>query len=763
MSFTNAGPSIQSTSAELTQAASIAAAAASDGDLLSDSNAVASTSGTSNSFSAPPLLGHSHPISLKLRSILTKPISKHEEEVTREGLRALEEMYASRSNGHSSQRRRKRGSKKARHQDNEFDVVFARTHFETDAQEALLRAGQDYIQVLEKVDGALGQVEFLIDSMGAACDDVDKQLSMANDATRYLLEQAEGLQRQQATTESQRALLDLFLTRFTLTQEEQDVIHRRDVPVGSRLFTSMDRIAQIRRDCRALLEGGGEAGGGRRAGTDIMASMSAHQDVAHEKLAKYLNFHFRQAPKEGVDVSRTLRESVRRLAEGNREDLLRPALQLLASIRSSFLAATFQQALSQGTSGSRPIELHAHDPMRYVGDMFAWVHQAVAGEREFLGQLFGELEGEGGRRVGERRRGIEGSIDWSKGAEDGSMVPSRTTSFMRETLDKSLDGCCRPLQLRVEQTILAQEGPISVFKLIQLAQFYQEIMLNTLGSGAALSRVLLQLNETGQRAFSATMERVGSRLTRAVEAPQQDLAPPASLLGAIATLKELLSAHAASRAEASAVAHSQNSQGSSKTSDEAFNDAVTQLITAMLEVIGKTEQMTAAGGRNVQRNPSQAPAHAAVFRLNCIERILDSLASYDFAASIAEPLRERQEQTKTQLIEADHQELRSQSGLLPLAIDVRGDTSISPEAIQQGLQTFHDSFLTSAADSELILDSRLLSRLSSPRTREALHQSALDLLATDYEGLLARRTEQGGDSTKWRSAAEVRMLLGLSS
>ena len=34
------------------------------------------------------------------------------------------------------------------------------------------------------------------------------------------------------------------------------------------------------------------------------------------------------------------------------------------------------------SSSSRPIELHAHDPPRYVGDMLAWVHQAVPNEKE---------------------------------------------------------------------------------------------------------------------------------------------------------------------------------------------------------------------------------------------------------------------------------------------------------------------------------------------------------------------------------------------
>ena len=48
-------------------------------------------------------------------------------------------------------------------------------------------------------------------------------------------------------------------------------------------------------------------------------------------------------------------------------------------------------ALTRGGPGGlpRPIELHAHDPLRYAGDMLAWVHQAIAAEREFLESLFG--------------------------------------------------------------------------------------------------------------------------------------------------------------------------------------------------------------------------------------------------------------------------------------------------------------------------------------------------------------------------------------
>ena len=35
----------------------------------------------------------------------------------------------------------------------------------------------------------------------------------------------------------------------------------------------------------------------------------------------------------------------------------------------------------------RPIELHSHDPLRYTGDMLAWLHQATASEKEHLQTL----------------------------------------------------------------------------------------------------------------------------------------------------------------------------------------------------------------------------------------------------------------------------------------------------------------------------------------------------------------------------------------
>ena len=61
------------------------------------------------------------------------------------------------------------------------------------------------------------------------------------------------LNRQEA--ETKKMIATLFLQRFTLTKEEAEAIAERDVPVGERFFTAMDRSERIRDDCRLLMAG----------------------------------------------------------------------------------------------------------------------------------------------------------------------------------------------------------------------------------------------------------------------------------------------------------------------------------------------------------------------------------------------------------------------------------------------------------------------------------------------------------------------------
>ena len=109
------------------------------------------------------------------------------------------------------------------------------------------------------------------------------------------------------------------------------------------------------------------------------------------------------------------------------------ALLNLTSTRQSSLLNSFLEALTRGGPNGlpRPIELHAHDPTRYVGDMLAWVHQTTATEHELLESLFGVKEKK--RMVGsERMRDAELDVE---------------EAMVRDSLDKDLDGLSRPLRV----------------------------------------------------------------------------------------------------------------------------------------------------------------------------------------------------------------------------------------------------------------------------------------------------------------------------
>lgn len=55
--------------------------------------------------------------------------------------------------------------------------------------------------------------------------------------------------------EDKKSIIGLFLTRFTLTEQEIEIIKSRDTPIGQRFFQTMDKTEKIRDDCQVLMAG----------------------------------------------------------------------------------------------------------------------------------------------------------------------------------------------------------------------------------------------------------------------------------------------------------------------------------------------------------------------------------------------------------------------------------------------------------------------------------------------------------------------------
>lgn len=736
----------------------------------------------SDASAAPTATTTPRPIASRVRSVLLQ--GPHDARQVKAALDTLASMYPVSSftiNGENTGR-----NKAAIAGGKELclvDTARARRDLDRDVRARMLSATDSIIDVLRSVDDGLVRLSDEVAAMHSSCNAVQDKIQCAHDASRHLVEHAEGLERQRAAALVQIDVARLFLDRFTLTPVERAAIDSREVRVSAELFQVMDKLVRIRTECQVLLQGSesipastsassaaAAAGGGTRAGMDIMSSTAHDLEQAYQKLCKWCSFEFRQPVKEGLEVSPSLREATRRLRE-SRQDLLRSALKTLVQTRSSILASAFMGALTVGAGPPTylpgPIELHAHDPMRYVGDMLAWIHQTVASEREFLTALFDEKEGEGGRRIGQRRRGLEGSVDL--GAADAeSLRLGAGEALVREVLNSNLDGCCGPLKLRIGQTLRSQEGSVTSYRLAHLVQFYRSTMDKTIGSRASLSRTLAELAHLAVAAFADTLTRQSRGIERYDGSIESDLSPPPPLLATLGTLKELMGEFSRSLAEDDTAVHNPTAsiaQGDKpRASLGSFEFVLATLVDALVALVVRMAEAHISK-RPRSRTEAAARWEALVWQCNCLDVLVSTLGVHAFASTKTDELRVGLDAVLAEVAQVHSANVVARAGLAPVLAAMEGaQAPLSQVAgarqaeVVQALERLeqclaHDDLLTP----------REMARMASLASRQQVHHTALKSLTQSYQVLVEALADPNNqyDVHVKRTTQDVAILLGL--
>lgn len=169
--------------------------------------------------------------------------------------------------------------------------------------------------------------------------------------------------------------------------------------------------------------------------------------------------------------------------------------ECITASRRSVLVRRFITALTRGGPNGipRPIEMHAHDPVRYCGDMLAWVHQAIATENEFFRVLFD----------GDLAFTPEATSLSSQAPDQEQLAPiteATATDSRVSMVGKAFEGVARPLQVRIEQTLSSQLGIVVAYKLVLLLAFYDH-KFTSLVTNSAISSALEHCRDASNRAF----------------------------------------------------------------------------------------------------------------------------------------------------------------------------------------------------------------------------------------------------------------------
>nr|CAD7568801.1 unnamed protein product [Timema californicum] len=357
------------------------------------------------------------------------------------------------------------------------------------------------------------------------------RLQATKTQTRHLIEQTNKLQAESEKLTLQQEVAGAFLRSFQLSPSEQTTLRggSRDTPITSQFFIALERVQSIHTNCRTLMQSGHQT-----AALDIMEQMALYQESALERLYRWTQTHCRNI--ESPEMSELLAQAMACLQDRpvlfnspvtslvltdspqltpdsqHLVDICRYVLDEYCTSRRSVLVRAFIDALTQGGPGGtpKPIEMHAHDPKRYVGDMLAWLHQFIPGEKENLLTLL---------------KGCQ-KLDVSE--------------YIQQTLSNITEGVCHPLRVRMEQILTFEVGPIVLYGVTNLARFYKQVIVQVVGA-SLLESTLIDLEKLCYQTFLLTLEsQVKRELSENAEAPPSDLSPSPQVSQLINLLKEVL-------------------------------------------------------------------------------------------------------------------------------------------------------------------------------------------------------------------------------
>jgi len=565
-------------------------------------------------------------------------------------------------------------------------------------------------------------VEVELAGLSQCCERMTAALEASQMSTSSLLYATEALQAELGTNARREALVTEFLEKYQLAPSE--VVALREGEVATDVFyAALARVADIHDNCRQLLRRHHQ-----RAGLELMDAMALYQESAYERLCRFVQAQCRALGEAEVpELPPALAKAMTALRA--RPALRRHAAEEAASGRQQALFGRFLTALTRGGPGGvpRPMEAHAHDPRRYVGDMCAWLHQACAGERELMRSLLDDAQP------------AEASAP-PGAAEDGSSVTVDATW----ALDRVFEGVCRPFKLRVEAALggIPPAALVLAFQLTQLLGFYTSTLASLVGEGSVLTITLAECHTAAKGVLRGQLASRKEKLARFPPSPEApNVGAAAAFVEAAARCGELLAA-----ADAAVGPIGRGADGSD------VGAVLDALITPLLD---SAKQVA----RNLERAPEvSSPWVGAAYVLNCLTLLQQPLSGRSAGVdAIVALLASTAEQYKTEQVAAEVRRVLAACGLAPffeLAAAggaAPGSPALAPSAVGPALEALY-ARLTSASP---LPDFK---ELQQPRDRSEMSHRIATQLADAYATVYDAVCNAHPGAALRHSSAQVRTV-----
>ncbi|RKF61444.1 Conserved oligomeric Golgi complex subunit 6 [Erysiphe neolycopersici] len=581
-----------------------------------------------------------------------------------------------------------------------------------DIQKEVIKSNGFIIEELGYVSAQLKKIGATIVRLNESCKEIKSYVSNAQDESASTLEQASSLLTEKDQVETKEQLVKAFNAHFILSDDELSILSSSAMSVDDEFFMVFYKAKKIQKDCEILL--GTE---NQRLGLEIMEQVSSSLNSAFQKLFRWIQLEFKYLNLENPQITSSIRRALRVLAE--RPSLFQRSLDYFAETRDSTLSDSFYSALSGSSligehrlSVVKPIELTAHDPLRYIGDMLAWIHSATVSEKEALEVLFVSDGAEIAKGIEVGRK----SEPWSQLSEDdGDTFDFDGKRALNELLDHDFNGVTSVLRQRVGQLIQSHEESITAYKIVNLLNFYHVTFSKLLDEDAGLVKSLFSLEESAYRQFRMLMKDQVANLQQDTQIVPESFGPPEFLYDSFKQLTAIMKTYETSLA----------------TVNSREIDFKPILDDAFEPFISRCEEM--AIDLMIPNN--------SIFLINCLVAAAKTLSPFDFAKQRLFFIQKYIDMHAARLVDYQYSYIQEKSGLRPIS-QALASVSYSEQDLRaiRSLEPLQLDFLEKASDTlDQFLPSALidviqnLKNLKDSSFARMITEEAVEKFCVDFE------------------------------
>ncbi|KAF2545493.1 hypothetical protein F2Q70_00021485 [Brassica cretica] len=636
----------------------------------------------------------------------------------------------------------------------------ARRNLRSTIEKRALQINSEFLSAADSTQIALDRVEEEVNALADCCDKIAAALSSSAETTSDIISTTERLKQELEVTTQRQEIVGCFLRDYQLSNEEIKAL--REDELDESFFQALSHVQEIHSNCKLLLRTHHQ-----RAGLELMGVMAMYQEGAYERLCRWVQAECRKlGDTDNPEVGDLLRTAVRCLKE--KPALFKYCAEEVGNLRHNALFRRFISALTRGGPGGmpRPIEVHAHDPLRYVGDMLGWLHQALASERELVHALF-DID----------------SADYKSTAKNTAENDSlkAAESDFTFVLDRIFEGVCRPFKVRVEQVLQSQPSLIISYKLTNTLEFYSYTISDLLGRDTALCNTIGMVKDAAQKTFFDILKTRGEKLLRYLPPVAIDLSPPPAVREGVSLTLEIIENYNSMMVSASGEKPAFDPVLSAlldpiikmcEQAAEAHKSKMSGQLTRRSRTSSDSSQLTSVDAllSSSSSPPQNNETPSKIFLINCLCAIQQPLLRHDVASQYVTNIGSMIENHINLLVQKEVDTLLQRCGLsdkmqifrsyttTELALSGRQETS--PAVLSECLKAFFGLVL----GSEGTLPE--FEQIQVPKLRSEACVRVAKTLAEDYEVIYRAVTDQQNGYPDPKSLArhppdQIRTILGI--